>query len=125
MHTYINTVSPQVKQEPLVTVQISFHRNRNESCIHCTFQDKSISSCVAIVHEPASYVLKNKGLMSLDVIQLDERMNLSTVVGCLHDDLLNVSYHVVTVFPFINGSIVGPGVVIKREMEKNGTHDSM
>ena len=110
------------RSEALVAVQLHHHPDRNESCIQCTFLDSSISSCVVIIQKAVSYSHNNTtGLpTTIDVHKFDSDLdgqNLMVASGCLRQNLLNLTEHVIVVFAYDaqSRSMVGPAVILQSK----------
>lgn len=107
--------TPQTSEQPLVTVELTSVPDRNESCIQCAFSEWQISSCVAIIHMSASYLSSKNGLLAFNVIKIDREWNGTVASHCIKQEQLNLTNHVVTVFSYHNGSIVGPAIVLQKK----------
>ena len=90
--------------------------DRNESCIQCTFLEESILSCVAIIHASVSYLSSTNGLLAIDVVKIDREFNNSVASHCLKQEQLNLTNHVVTIFPYNGSIIIEPAIVLRKKI---------
>ena len=99
---------------PSIFVQFTTNHDRNESCIQCTFTDKLVSACVAIIHLSASQLSNTDGLLSLNVLKIDQETNYSVASRCIRQEHLNLTHHTIMVFSY-NGSIIGPAILLNEK----------
>ena len=112
----------QPSQEPLITARMNISSERNETCIHCALIDKHVSSCVVIVFDKVSYTFS---ATTTKVFIFDSKANRSDILGCIDDGDFNITRQLIIVFPYINGSIFGSGIVLQNENSKTENNTSI
>lgn len=127
---YINTIialldAPQStaeEREALIAVQLHHYPERNESCIQCTFLNSYLSSCVVIIQKTVSYFHLSGLSTIVDVHRFDSEIDGQMLAsGCLQQNLLNLTHHVIVVFAYDvqTRMMVGPAVVLQRKRHES------
>lgn len=96
---------------------MTINSERNETCVHCAIPDDlNVSSCIVVLFDTSTKI--SPSYMYINVFIFNKTYGHSGIHGCLDDKDLNITRQRVIVFPYINGSIVGSGVILQNESSK-------